>query len=74
MCPCPIAPALSLTPSTKLQPCAPANDSDEMTYVEAPKFVRGHQTYGDAEFFCRKACRLLRSGRYSSYDIKSKIS
>ena len=46
-------------------------DSDDAmtTYVDAPKFVRGHQTYGDAEFFCRKACRLLRSGRYSSYDM-----
>ena len=32
------------------------------------------QTYGDADFFCRKACGLLRSGRYSSYDVKSKIS
>ena len=66
---------LNIDLDAELPFCAPADDSDEMaTYVEAPKFVRGHQTYGDAEFFCRKSCRLLRSGRYSSYDIKSKIS
>ena len=50
------------------------DSDDDMATRDLPKFVRGHQTYGDAEFFCRKACRLLRLGRYSSYDLRAKVS
>ena len=63
-------------PHTDLDAARPGlfDSDDDMATHDLPKFVRGHQTYGDAEFFCRKAFRLLCSGRYSSYDLKAKVS
>ena len=51
-----------------------SSDDDEPSMGDAPRFVKGHATYGDAEFFCRKASRLLRSGKYAKYDLRSQLS
>jgi hypothetical protein len=42
--------------------------------ADAPQFVRGHATYGDAEFTIRKVSRLLRSGKYARYRLDAKIA
>ena len=51
-------------PDTDLDAAQPGlfDSDDDMATHDLPKIVRGHQPYGDAEFFCIKACRLLRSG------------
>jgi hypothetical protein len=42
--------------------------------VEAPRFVRSNATYGDAEFFCRKVARVLKSGKYAAYPLPAQIA
>ena len=54
----------------------PALDSsdDDIPMADPPRFIKGSATHGDAEAFCRKAARLLRSGKYSTYSLKAQVS
>ena len=51
-----------------------SSDDDMAAAIDAPRFARGHATYGDAEHFCRKVGRILRSGKYDAYTLQQKIA
>ena len=51
-----------------------SSDDDMALAVEAPRFSRSHATYGDAEFFCRKVARVLKSGKYAAYPLPAQIA
>ena len=51
-----------------------SDDDDDLMSSDAPRSVKGHATYGDAEFFYRKVSRLMRSGKYARYDLKAQIA
>ena len=64
------------TPPAARQSVPPLDSSDDnmAATADAPQFVRGHATYGDAEFTIRKVSRLLRSGKYARYRLDAKIA
>ena len=64
------------TPPAAHQSVLPLDSSDDDmdAAADAPRFVRGHTTYGDAEFFICKVSRLVRSRKYATYRLDAKIA
>ena len=72
-----LGPAFGPAPSSVQPPSgrlAPDSSDDDAVMADPPRFIKGSASHGDAEAFCRKAARLLRSGKYSTYPIRAQVS
>ena len=72
-----LGPAFGPAPSSVQPPSgrlAPDSSDDDAVMADPPRFIKGSASHGDAEAFCRKAARLLRSSKYSTYPIRAQVS